>query len=342
MDSLKIYTQSDIDEEISIREGEEKLGQHVQTYRLREESNDAAISLKELRHSSAKFVLFGIPEDIGVRANYGIAGTKTAWKASLKTLLNTQSNSFLSGVEILVLGHFEIAEPTDQSLASFRNKVSEMDELVYPVIKEIIAAGKIPIVIGGGHNNAFPLIYGSYLANGQQKINVVNIDAHTDLRNPLEGRHSGNGFSTAISNGYLNQYRIFGLHQNYVNKAISNQIEVNQNINVLYFEDMLQSDKTIVQQWTNFTKDLSEPCGLEIDLDSISSVLSSAATPSGIALNDIRKVLISGSKVFSYLHICEGATKLADGREDLTIGKTIAYLVTDFIKALQPRIYPQP
>ena len=44
---------------------------------------------------------------------------------------------------------------------------------------------------------------------------------------------------------------------------------------------------------------------------------------------------------YSYLHICEGSVKLGEGREDLTTGKTIAYLVTDFIKALQPHISQQ-
>lgn len=349
MDSFKIYSQSDIDGEVSIRDGEEKLGQHVQTYRLclparqaGEEHSDAAISIENLKKSTAKFVLLGIPEDIGVRANFGVAGAKTAWKSTLKALLNTQSNSFLNGEEVLVLGHFEIDEPVDLSVKGLRNKVNKIDELVYPVIQQIIASGKIPIVIGGGHNNALPIIKAAYLAHNNQKINVVNIDAHTDLRNPTEGRHSGNGFSTAILNGYLNQYKIFGLHQNYVNKDIASQIEADQNMDALYFEEILKSDHSIPQHWNNFTENLAEPCGLEIDLDSIANVLSSAITPSGFDLNDFRKILISNTKKYSYLHICEGATKLADGRKELTTGKTIAYLITDFIKVLQPHISPQP
>ena len=35
----------------------------------------------------------------------------------------------------------------------------------------------------------------------------------------------------------------------------------------------------------------------------------------------------------AYLHICEGATQLHDGRKDETTGKLISYLVSDFIKA---------
>ena len=36
----------------------------------------------------------------------------------------------------------------------------------------------------------------------------------------------------------------------------------------------------------------------------------------------------------AYLHICEGATQLADGRKNDTTGKLISYLVSDFIKEL--------
>ncbi|RZK51085.1 MAG: arginase, partial [Pedobacter sp.] len=173
-------------------------------------------------------------------------------------------------------------------------------------------------------------------------INVINIDAHTDLRNTAEGRHSGNGFSNAIEQGFLHQYRIFGLQQNYLNENISQQIQSSENIKTAFFEDILVDDRNVTQQWTDFTADLSNPCGLEIDLDSIENILSSAVSPSGFRINDIRKILLGNQNPFSYLHICEGSVALADGREDVTTGKTIAYLLSDFIKALLPRIYPQP
>ena len=135
MDSLKIYSQSDINNLIIYRNGETKLGERIQTIS----------SLDALQSSTAKFVLLGIPEDIGVRANSGIAGASTTWRPALMAFLNIQSNRFLSGEEILVLGHFEIEEPKDSTIDGLRKKVSEIDDLVYPVIEKIVAAGKIPI-----------------------------------------------------------------------------------------------------------------------------------------------------------------------------------------------------
>jgi formiminoglutamase len=38
-----------------------------------------------------------------------------------------------------------------------------------------------------------------------------------------------------------------------------------------------------------------------------------------------------------YLHICEGAARLADGRTDESTGKLISYLVSDFVKAVVER-----
>lgn len=316
MDNLKIYVQHDIDRLIIHRDGETKLGEKVAVLS----------SWEELKNTNAKFVLLGIPEDVGVRANSGIAGAASAWKPALTAFLNIQSNRFLNGNEVLVLGHFEINEPSGPSIKSLRNKVVEIDDLVYPVIEKIVAAGKIPVVIGGGHNNAYPIIKGTSLAN-KTPIDVLNVDAHADLRE-LEGRHSGNGFSYALKENYLNHYFIYGLHQNYNNEAILNQIENKPNLNAVFFEDILTG-----ADYNGLIKELGPNAGLEIDLDCIQDVLSSAETPSGFAVNDIRKLILTSSNKFSYLHICEGATRMLDGRVNRLTAKLITYLVSDFVKA---------
>lgn len=316
MDSLKIYSKIDIDSLIIHRDGEHKLGENVHVLS----------SLSDLKSSNAKFVLLGIPEDIGIRGNAGIAGASTTWRPALMAFLNIQSNRFLNGDEILVLGHFEIEEPEESAINSLRDKVAEIDDLVYPVIEKIVAAGKIPIVIGGGHNNAYPMIMGTSLAN-KKAIDVLNIDAHADLREQ-EGRHSGNGFTYALAEKYLEKYLMYGLHQNYNNEAILNQIETNPKLKALFFDDIL---KGVEEQ--GFLKDLGTTVGLEIDLDSIQNILSSAETPSGFSVNDIRRLILTNQKRFSYLHISEGATRMLDGRVSKLTSKLISYLVSDFVKA---------
>lgn len=316
MDNLKIYARYDIDRLVIHREGETKLGEKVAVL----------TSWQDLPDTRAKFVLLGIPEDIGVRANSGIAGAASVWRPALTAFLNIQNNRFLNGEEVLVLGHFEIDEPLDSSIKALRDKVAEIDNLVYPIIEKLIAAGKIPIVIGGGHNNAYPIIKGTSLAS-KTPIDVLNIDAHADLRG-MEGRHSGNGFSYALKENYLGHYFMYGLHQNYNNEAILSQIDHNPKLNAVFFEDILTG-----RDYNGLLDALRSTTGLEIDLDCIENILSSAETPSGFAVNAIRKLILTHARKFSYLHICEGATRMLDGRVNRLTSKLIAYLVSDFVKA---------
>lgn len=326
MDNLKIYSQGDIDHLTITRDGEIKIGERVNVYQHDERASSSdSISVEGLKASSSKFVLFGIPEDIGVRANLGIAGAASMWRPGLVAFLNIQSNRFLNGEEVLVLGHFEIDEPEDSSLMGLRNKVAQIDGLVYPVIEKIVAAGKIPIVIGGGHNNAYPIIKGVSLAH-KSPIAVLNVDAHADLRE-LEGRHSGNGFSYALKENYLNSYFMYGLHQNYNNEAILNQIDTNPKLKAVFFDDILTGANV-----TDIVNEIGSVAGLEIDLDCVQNVLSSAETPSGFAVNDIRKLILTSAKQFSYLHLSEGATRMLDGRVSRLTAKLVAYLVSDFVK----------
>lgn len=321
MDGLNLYSSAAILALTNLREGEVKLGQRVKSVN----------TIDEIADSSAQFVLVGIPEDIGVRANYGIAGAASAWGPTLKALLNIQSTPFFKGDELLVLGHLVCAEPVEAGIPNLQKKVEDIDALVYPVIQKIITAGKTPIVIGGGHNNAYPIIKGVSLGL-KTAVDVINIDAHADLR-PANGRHSGNGFSYAIKDGYLTRYGIFGLHQNYNNNAILETIAKNQHIYPVFFDDLLKSDQPIFSEWNNLLKKTGNTTGLELDLDCIENVLSSAMTPSGFPLNEIRKLILTSAKKFTYLHICEGAVALIDGRRCQATPKTLTYLITDFIKS---------
>lgn len=321
MEALKIYGKAEISALINSREGEVKLGAQVAVFS----------SWEALKDSTARFVLLGIPEDIGVRANHGIAGAATAWLPALKALLNLQSTDYLPGTDLMVLGHFNFDDPLTTAIADLENAVSQIDEQVYPVIQKIIEAGKTPIVIGGGHNNAYPILKGCALGFNRA-IDVLNIDAHADLR-PTHGRHSGNGFSYALQHGFLQNYAIFGLHQNYNNRAILAEIVENPMVHAVFFDDLLKLEATYQTALSPLLATLNNETGLEIDLDCIAHVLSSAFTPSGFQINDIRRIILQSKKKFAYMHVCEGAAQMSDGRTSAGTAKTIAYLISDFIKA---------
>src|SRR5205085_4215204 len=150
------------------------------------------------------YVIIGIPEDIGIKANQGLGGADSAWLPFLFSFLNIQSNDFLSGENILLLGHFDFndlskviesnAATPDEKIEAYRHAVNVIDEEVENLVKIITQYKKIPIVIGGGHNNAYPAMKGAakglYKADLLQlaQINCINLDTHADYR-PSEGRH---------------------------------------------------------------------------------------------------------------------------------------------------------
>lgn len=313
----------------SARPGEQKMGEKV-----RLAGADVAAALSD---PAVHYVLLGIPEDIGVRANFGTGGAHTLWRPFLKALLNVQAQAALCPEEVLVLGQFDfsgwMAEAEQADTGQLRALTARIDEAVSPLIQEVVAAGKLPIVVGGGHNNAFPLIRGASQALGGP-INCLNLDAHTDYRMP-EGRHSGNGFRYAKEGGFLDRYAAVGLHRNYNNEAILQEFAANTALHASFYDDVVTGRldfKTLVQE--GIVHVAEGPVGLELDMDCISGVLSSAVTPSGIAAIDARYYIASCAQhcKLAYVHLTEGATELRDGRKDLSTAKLAAYLITDLLR----------
>lgn len=292
-----------------------------------------------VRYTSPKFVIIGIPEDIGVRANGGIGGAHTAWYSFLKSFLNIQSTSVFSGEEVTLLGAFDFEEyMTDSQTMNedqLRELVNKIDEEVQNVISFLIRKEKIPIIIGGGHNNTYPIIKG-VASELKDSINSINLDAHSDYR-PMEGRHSGNGFRYAKAEGYMDKYAVVGLHQNYNSASVVADMLADEQIQFSYYEDIFLNNQTnfeqAIEQAIDFTK--NKPTGIELDIDCIQNALSSALTPIGITALQARQYLVACARKAksAYLHIAEGATLLNNGRRDERTGKLIAYLVSDFIKA---------
>lgn len=332
---FSVYTKKQVLSYVQAREGETKLGEVVTCL------EDGA-NLEALAHNASKFVLIGIPEDFGVRANLGRSGTQTAFEWALKALLNTQSNCFFNPEQLLVLGAFDFSElyinHKDATVSELRTIVEAIDHAVSELIIKVYACNKIPIVIGGGHNNAYPLL--KALSEDQnQAINVINIDAHSDFR-ALEGRHSGNGFSYAHANKYLDQYVLWGLHQNYTSAYQLAALQ-KKACKIHWFEDLLVLDE--MQQLELLSATLStissKKFGFELDLDAIANVNASAFSPIGFSATHVLNYIktIAAQDNCAYLHICEGAYQIAGGATDPSIGKLIAYYVMQFIKS-----YPNP
>jgi formiminoglutamase len=345
MKHLKAYSEAGIQKYIRKRHGETKIGNRMECLKVPD--------LEEgLLNTSSKFVLLGLPEDIGVRANGGRGGAHTAWQPALNNILNMQSNAFLTGKELLLLGHIDFEDmmkqadaidfTKDSGVARARTLVSEIDNRVSQIIRLIVKCGKVPIVIGGGHNNAYGNIKGA--AEGlaetgkieSAQINCINCDAHSDFRS-LEGRHSGNGFSYAFDASLLNKYAVVGLHESYIPQPVLDELNrYPERIDYTLFESVFLKEefsfKEVVKRATDFTGDTF--CGIELDMDAVQNIPSSAKSPSGISANQARQFIswTANNARVAYLHIAEAAPVLSHIKTDNKTGKLIAYLVSDFIK----------
>lgn len=326
--NLKLIEKSDLKRLTDQRAREVKIGESIQA--------GSDFILEDLADSTATFVILGIPENVGPRANCGRSGSESAWEAFLPKFLNIQETDKFKGEDLLLLGSLDYSEfnalPSDD-LASLRKAVAEIDYVVSDLIKLIVSAGKIPIIIGGGHNNAYGAIKGSSQAFNCA-INCINLDPHADYR-ATEGRHSGNGFTYAKNEGYLAEYAVLALHENYNSAAMLQQMQ-EDGVHHLFFEDIFLRKKIDYQTSINQMLELvnGSKYGVELDCDAIQDFPSSAQTPTGISSNDARLYLtIAGSsKNAVYLHLPEAAPALVKGSAP-QVGKLLAYLVSDFVKA---------
>ena len=148
MHHFKYYTKEDIAKLTRKRHGETKVGDKV-SY-LPKDGNVEEFLLQ----SKAKFVLIGIPEDIGVRANYGRSGANTAWAPALENILNLQHNSYLRSEDLIVLGEVEMGDLMEQAkglgkslheIEKLRKLVEFIDARVYDMIELVDASNKIRI-----------------------------------------------------------------------------------------------------------------------------------------------------------------------------------------------------
>ena len=340
MEKLIPFSISDLAKLTNHRSGEVKFGEKMIT--IPKEEN----TIEFLKKCDAKYVLVGIPEDVGIRANFGRPGAASAWKSAISSIANIQHNRFCKGSQMVILGTLDVSDEMEESkdldfhLTSDRQKLSALveniDKEVVHIITTIIKCGKTPIIIGGGHNNAYGNIKGAALGLGKP-INAINFDAHSDFR-ILEGRHSGNGFSYAYEEGFLKKYFIFGLHENYTSKNVLDilkKIEDRVTFNT-YDEIKVRQEKNFQQEMhtaLEFIK--SDAYGIEIDLDSLPNIATSAMTMSGFSVEELRQFVyfFGEHKNAAYLHICEGAPDLGEEKNNHLIGKLIGYLVTDFIKS---------
>ncbi|MBU1439171.1 MAG: formimidoylglutamase [Gammaproteobacteria bacterium] len=334
-----------------LRQGEIRLGERLYWPTT---NGDLPSLLQQAKASGVRFVILGIPEDIGPRANLGNGGAELGFQAFLKRFLNLQANEFINPKQIWLLGEIDCTDLQQQSqhfdandssqLALLRQLCGELDERTTPVVQAIFDAGLLPIIIGGGHNNALPILR-ALAQHAGAAVNAVNLDPHCDFR-LLEGRHSGNGFSYAKANNWLDRYFVLGLHE-LKNSAASIANMQLAEVGFCSYQDIYLRQKcsfeqalTLALNYLNANSTVEKPTalGIELDTDSISMMPVSAFTNCGLTVSAAERYVyyFARQPQSRYLHLAEAAPSqhpagLAAGMSEA--GQVLTALVLAFIQA---------
>lgn len=109
MERIIPFTTSDLAKVTNHRSGEVKFGEKMLTIPKGENC------MTFLKNCDAKYALLGIPEDVGVRANFGRPGAASAWQSAISSIANIQHNRFCKGSQIVVLGKIDISKEMEEA-----------------------------------------------------------------------------------------------------------------------------------------------------------------------------------------------------------------------------------
>lgn len=169
-------------------------------------------------------VIIGFPSDEGVHRNGGRVGAAGAPAEIRRWLyrLTPDAQNHESHCELvertLDLGDLVCSDDVGQDQAA-------LAEALAPYLRD----GIFPIILGGGHETSFGHFLG--YAGGGTKLDVINWDAHPDVRKLLDDKgHSGSPFREALlhPSGACRRYTVAGLQPQSVAASHLNFLDDNR------------------------------------------------------------------------------------------------------------------
>jgi agmatinase len=124
----------------------------------------------------AKYVIFGVPFDATSTYRTGARFGPTAIR---QASLNIETYSFRSGMDMEDLALYDAG---DLHISGDAEQTNDMTKLV---VEDILAAGKVPVALGGEHTITLGIAQG--LGDRAKKTAFVSFDAHLDLREEFLG-----------------------------------------------------------------------------------------------------------------------------------------------------------
>lgn len=245
-----------------------------------------------------KIALLGYAVDAGVISNGGRSGAKDG-PDSIRKMLGPLANHI--NETTLVYDYGNIVVEDDNSDAA--------QLLMCDTICSFLQENHLPVILGGGHDAAFPHFLGiqKYLETTGQTVGIINFDAHFDLRSLIDGKgHSGSPF-LQIANQFSNSfnYLVLGI-QKASNPKTLFETASSLNCNFIEIEQFNIAHWDLVKNSiTNFIASVDKVY-VSIDLDGFSSAYApgvSAPSPIGFTPEIVWKsldVIIQSNKLLCF------------------------------------------
>lgn len=227
--------------------------------------------------------LLGFCSDEGVKRNKGRVGAKNAPDQIRKSLANLPFNK-KNQKEIFDFGNIAL---TNGNLEAARNEQTEC-------VAELIQKNYFPIVLGGGHETALGNFLG--LASHFKKIGIINVDAHFDLRIPVENSTSGTPFFEMAEfcqkNNREFHYFCIGIQPNGNTQALFQRAE-ELNTKTILADEIHIDLNFVLRQIEDFTAQF-DAVYLSLDLDVLDGAFApgvSAPSANGLTPFQVKSIL---------------------------------------------------
>lgn len=273
------------------------LGRHSDSQLYWHEFVQLVNDLKIKKIQDTKIAMLGYAVDAGVISNGGRSGAKDG-PDSIRKMLGPLANHVNETTLVYDYGNI-VVEDDDIDAAQLL-----MRDTIYTCLQE----NHLPVILGGGHDAAYPHYLGiqKHIETTGQTVGIINFDAHFDLRPLTDGKgHSGSPF-LQIANQFSNSfnYLVLGI-QKASNPKTLFKTASSLNCNFLEIEQFNIAHWDLVKNSiTNFIGSVDKVY-VSIDLDGFSSAYApgvSAPSPLGFTPEIVWKALeeiIQSNKLLS-------------------------------------------
>lgn len=191
----------------------------------------------------------------------------------------------------------------DQQIYDFGDIILESDsvvkshEIICNVIEKIVSKEFTLVILGGDHSIAYPNIKGIANANKNKKIGLINIDAHLDVREVINGRiSSGTPFRRLLDDKIVHGENFVEIGiRNFTNAKAYRKYVKDQGGTVFTIDEIRKKGmKLVIQKTIEKITAGTDITYISLDMDGLDQIFApgvSAPTPDGLIPYQIQEII---------------------------------------------------